>query len=70
VKTALFVFVLAVAGAITVAYLTAAVIAVVKRSRLSGCGWAWLTWAVILAVWTLLAVAGQMSGTSVVPSPW
>jgi Flp pilus assembly protein protease CpaA len=70
VKTALFIFVLSIAGSITVAYLTAAVIAVVKRTRLSGCGWIWLTWFAVLAVWTLLYVAGQISGTSVVPSPW
>lgn len=69
-KTALFAFVLSVAGAIVAAYLTAAVIAVVKRSRLDGCGWFLLTWVAVLAVWTLLAVAGQISGTSVVPSPW
>jgi hypothetical protein len=68
-KTALFAFVLAIAGTITVAYLTAAVIAVVKRSRLGGCGWLILTWAVILAVWTLLAVAGQIGGVNI-PSPW
>ena len=69
-KTALFVFVLSVAGAITLAYLVAAVIAVVKRTRLDGCGWLWLTWFTVLAVWTLLSVAGHISGTSVVPSPW
>jgi hypothetical protein len=68
-KTALFVFVLAIAGAITVAYLTAAVIGVVKRSRLEGCGWLILTWAVILAVWTLLSVAGQIGGVKI-PGPW
>jgi hypothetical protein len=70
VKTALFIFVLSVAGAITAAYLTAAVIAVVRRTQLSGCGWLWLTWFAVLAVWTLLSVAGHISGTSVVPSPW
>ena len=69
-KAALFAFVLSVAGAIVAAYLTAAVIAVVKRSRLDGCGWFILTGAAVLTVWTLLSVAGHISGTSVVPSPW
>ncbi len=69
-KAALFAFVLSIAGAITVAYLTAAVLAVFRRSRLEGCGWFLLTCLVVLAVWTLLSVASQISGTSVVPSPW
>ena len=69
-KEALFVFILSVAGAITVAYLTAAVIAVMRRTRVDGCGWVVLTILAALAVWTLLSVASQISGTSVVPSPW
>ena len=69
-KAALFAFVLSIAGAITVAYLTAAVIAVMRRTRVDGCGWVVLTILVVLAVWTLLSVASQISGTSVVPSPW
>jgi hypothetical protein len=68
-KEALFAFVLAVAGAITAAYLTAAVIAVVKRTRLSGCGWFMLTCIVVLAVWTLLALAGQIGGVKIA-GPW
>jgi hypothetical protein len=69
VKEALFAFVLAVAGAITAAYLTAAVIAVVRRTRLSGCGWFLLTWFTVLAVWTLLSAAGQIGGVKI-PGPW
>ena len=69
-KTALFIFVLSVAGAVVVAYLTALVLAVVRRTRLDGCGWFVFTCGAIFAVWTLLSVASQISGTSVVPSPW
>jgi hypothetical protein len=69
-KEALFVFILSVAGAVTVAYLTAAVIAVTRRSRLSGCGWTLLTIAAVLAVWTLLYAASQAGGLHSVPSPW
>jgi hypothetical protein len=68
-KEALFAFILAIAGAVVAAYLTAAVIAVVHRTRLDGCGWFALTWAVFLAVWTLLSVAGQLSGVNI-PGPW
>ena len=68
-KTALFTFVLAIAGAITLAYLTAAVYAIVKHSRLGGCGWALLTWVAVLAVWSLLAAAGQIGGVSIA-GPW
>lgn len=69
-KEALFIFTLSAAGAITVAYLVAAVIAVVKRSRLDGCGWFLLTLVAAQVVWALLYAASQVSGTSTVPSPW
>jgi hypothetical protein len=69
-KEALFVFVLSAAGAVLLAYLTASVIAVVRSTRLDGCGWFALTVVVVLVVWTLLYAAGQIAGTNAVPSPW
>lgn len=69
-KEALFIFTLSAAGAIVLAYLTAAVLAVFRRTRLDGCGWFIATWIAGSAVWTLLYAAGQISGTNAVPSPW
>ena len=69
-KQALFIFMLSAAGAVVVAYLTAAVIAIVRRAQLSGCGWVFVTWLAVFAVWVLLYFAGQISGAHVIDPPW
>lgn len=68
-REALFIFDLAAAGGIVLAYLTVVAFAMIRGTRLDGCGWLVVTGAAGLITWTLLHFAGQMAGVAI-PSPW
>lgn len=69
--SALFIFVLCLAGGIAASYLIVIVAAMVRSdTEVDGCVLVFITVAVILGVWALLSAAAAIAGQPAAVPPW